>query len=601
MTKYYFIYPPKDDAFSPNIGIPQLMGYLKHNNIETKAFDLNAKLHNKIFNLEFIENLFFCFDQMFSANFINNLSESNKQYLEESIKIIKKNSLHTNKYFFKTNIAKEILKSKKTIYNPFLCNWALETINQHINLCFDFIFNFENKLFFSNLEIDNYGKETEIDINIDLLNKYFDEKNILYKELNKEIEHIINEKPECIGISINSISQLIPALYIAKTIKKSLKTHINIGGSFFTSNLEKIKQIKDLLTNFFDSISIGDSENTSLLLTKFSNKKIEIDEIKNLVYLNEKGTIEHKQDSYKSTKETYFLDLENYNKKDYLINEFFIPIRASKACYWGKCNFCNCSLGKALEFKKVEQLVEEIKTLKEIYNTNFFYFCDNALPPGYLEIFADFLINKKIKIYFQLNLRLEKDFNKKLLKKLRKAGLIKVFWGLETASQELLNKMNKGIDINCATEVLKNAYKNGISNTLFLLMGYPTETKKDIETTIQYLKKYKRFIDGICVTPNIGFVKGSTLEKNKISNIKEIKTTLKERLQYQDEMYKIFKDKNYPWYLYTQISILYFQKYGSKNIVFLNKYTDIINKYKYFKEKIYPLKNIIKVLRNENQ
>ena len=85
--------------------------------------------------------------------------------------------------------------------------------------------------------------------------------------------------------------------------------------------------------------------------------------------------------------------------------------------------------------------------------------------------------------------RLDDGFDKTLLKKLYKAGLRICGWGLESASQKLLEKMNKGININSALKILKTAHSIGIQNFVYMIKGFPGETDYDFELSYNFIKK----------------------------------------------------------------------------------------------------------------
>ena len=72
-----------------------------------------------------------------------------------------------------------------------------------------------------------------------------------------------------------------------------------------------------------------------------------------------------------------------------------------------------------------------------------------------------------------------------------KSGLRFVAWGLESASQKLLNSMNKGININTAKRILKDAYNIGIINRISVLYLFPGETYTDFCETTKFLENRK--------------------------------------------------------------------------------------------------------------
>ena len=96
---------------------------------------------------------------------------------------------------------------------------------------------------------------------------------------------------------------------------------------------------------------------------------------------------------------------------------------------------------------------------------------------------ADELIKRNIEIYLIILARLENKFTYELLKKMKKAGILYVHWGYETASERILNLMNKGIEAKNRVEILKNSEKAGIMNHIFAMWDFPSETFAEVESS----------------------------------------------------------------------------------------------------------------------
>jgi len=71
---------------------------------------------------------------------------------------------------------------------------------------------------------------------------------------------------------------------------------------------------------------------------------------------------------------------------------------------------------------------------------------------------------------------------------LKRAGFNKIYFGIENASQEILdNVLNKKINLDRAEEIIKSCKKAGIVPGGFLMVGVPGETKETMEDTINSL------------------------------------------------------------------------------------------------------------------
>ncbi|GAH52064.1 unnamed protein product, partial [marine sediment metagenome] len=73
-------------------------------------------------------------------------------------------------------------------------------------------------------------------------------------------------------------------------------------------------------------------------------------------------------------------------------------------------------------------------------------------------------------------------------RRLKDAGCEAIGWGIESGSQEILDKMNKQVTVKQNAEVIEWAQDLGILDRIFIILGFPGETKET-------LKETKRFIE----------------------------------------------------------------------------------------------------------
>ena len=78
-----------------------------------------------------------------------------------------------------------------------------------------------------------------------------------------------------------------------------------------------------------------------------------------------------------------------------------------------------------------------------------------------------------------------------LLKKMKESGCVTIFYGIESGSQRILNFIRKGIKIRQIIDAVKWTKKMGIEVLGSFVMGFPTETIKEIKKTIAFAKKLR--------------------------------------------------------------------------------------------------------------
>jgi radical SAM superfamily enzyme YgiQ (UPF0313 family) len=189
----------------------------------------------------------------------------------------------------------------------------------------------------------------------------------------------------------------------------------------------------------------------------------------------------------------------------------FLPgtyIQVADGCWHGKCIFC-VEQNKKYECREVKDVLNEVKEcidleFKEIFDDS------PTFPIGkWLAEFAEGMIlkgyNKKIRI--SCNMRLDYHHpNFQGLKELHQAGFRMILYGLESANQSTLDKINKGINIESAIQYIKRASRAGLEPHVAYMIGYPWETYKDALKTLKlvhYLlrKNYAKTAQASLITP----------------------------------------------------------------------------------------------------
>ena len=170
-------------------------------------------------------------------------------------------------------------------------------------------------------------------------------------------------------------------------------------------------------------------------------------------------------------------------------------------CWWGKCKFCSwSSLFPKYRIRKPELLFEEIKMLVEKYEIKEIMDDTGTFPVGdwlkkFCKLMIDSGINKKVRISCNMRFGVLKLEDYKLM---RKAGFRLLLFGLESANQETLDKLNKGIKVQDIINGCEWAKKAGLNPHLTAMIGYPWENYKDAKKTVDLAKKL--FIDGYADT-----------------------------------------------------------------------------------------------------
>lgn len=160
---------------------------------------------------------------------------------------------------------------------------------------------------------------------------------------------------------------------------------------------------------------------------------------------------------------------------------------AARDCWYHKCTFCSwTTLYNEYHMRKPEALLDEIGILIEKYGVREIMDDSGAFPVGeWLHTFCQGMIDRGYnkKVVMDCNMRFSKlTFEE--YKLMKKAGFRFVLFGLESANQETLDRINKGEKIETMIESCKMAQKAGLSVHVTIMFGYPWEGEKEIENTV---------------------------------------------------------------------------------------------------------------------
>lgn len=217
------------------------------------------------------------------------------------------------------------------------------------------------------------------------------------------------------------------------------------------------------------------------------------------------------------------LDFSIYELDEYFTPEPVLPIKTSSTCYYKRCAFCSHFTNDKYEEFSL-QFIEN--TIKKSNVKHFFIIDDMIHSKRLLELSKIF---KKHGVVWACQLKPTKDFTKSLLCELKSSGLKFVMWGVESASNRILNLMSKGTNKDDIALILKNSKDSGIINTVYIMFGFPSESKEEFDETMNFLKENKSNIDSV-LSSVFGLQKGTEVYNNpkkfSISKIVEEKRTM---------------------------------------------------------------------------
>lgn len=163
-------------------------------------------------------------------------------------------------------------------------------------------------------------------------------------------------------------------------------------------------------------------------------------------------------------------------------------LETSRGCVYG-CVYCNKSVfGRTFRTKSARRVVEEIAFMlktgfKEIHLADDCFTTDMKRA----EDVCNLIIKKKMNFPWATVTGIRVDrVNLELLRKMKRAGCYRVYYGIESGSQRILDNIKKGTNLRQIRNAVKWAKKAGLETFGFFMIALPGEEIEDIEKTIKF-------------------------------------------------------------------------------------------------------------------
>jgi radical SAM superfamily enzyme YgiQ (UPF0313 family) len=135
-------------------------------------------------------------------------------------------------------------------------------------------------------------------------------------------------------------------------------------------------------------------------------------------------------------------------------------------------------------------VVDELEFLHKTYGVDKFTFCDDAftVDQARTEELCREIMKRGLKITWNCGTRVDM-LTKELLFKMKEAGCISMWFGVESGSQQVLDAMKKGISPELTTQVFGWVMEVGLKPVPNVILGFPGETMKSAWETIKFVEK----------------------------------------------------------------------------------------------------------------
>jgi len=526
-TDIFLISAPNRNLDYPGLSLPSLYGSIK-NKFRVEQRDLNVTVRDALFSYKVLS----CIKNNVLPELIYNFSSHH-----EIVRYFAKLYNYLSSIDLKNLERIKVLMQKRN-YDEIITNkdgsdgiQSVFKLNRTMHLFIEFYASHENII--SKIFIRTIGYDP------------------IALVLDNLLSEIVSSGTVVVGFTCLEIQRNF-TLMLIKKIKKAHYENISFNGYIVLGGADPTRYKENYLKYFkdIDFVFMYEGEEN---FTELSNKLLlgekDFWNIKNIVYRD--GT------SIRSTYDSRYTlpahKIVSPNFTGFELNKYLVPalpVHASRACYYAlekkhNCKVCtkyniSCSGSKDLcgceqeengcnfciHYKtysnyverNAKAVVDDMQSLYEKHGIILFHLTDDSLKPILGTAISDEIIRRGLtNIRWLVYARFEPEFDYNTLKKWFDAGCRVIEWGLESASQKVIDNMNKNIRMDDVRRILKISSNIGILNKLFLFHNHPSETVTDLQETLDFLLdlSQKNQIRLFPVVRNKMFLlKGSMLYKN---------------------------------------------------------------------------------------
>ena len=292
---------------------------------------------------------------------------------------------------------------------------------------------------------------------------------------------------------IVAITSVTPTIYSAlKTAEISKKVCpeavVVMGGYHPTFTYEEL-----LKMDCVDVVVRGEGEYTMLELVEAIEKGRDLKEVQGIACRNFtapcRGVIED-LDSLPFPAR-HLLPMDHYK-----VLNMKLPIGtliSGRGCPFN-CSFCASSAmhGHKLRLRSAGNVLDEMEHLVDDHSAEMLAFMDDTFTFNKKRVYeiCDGIKERGIDNYWGATARVD-TINEELLLKMKEAGCITLFMGVESADQQSLDQMNKNTTIKKIKRAFELTRKHDIRTIASVALGMPGDTRESIERTIKFVGNLK--------------------------------------------------------------------------------------------------------------
>jgi radical SAM superfamily enzyme YgiQ (UPF0313 family) len=494
--KVMLIFPPDWYPSEPYLSLPSLTAVLRQAGHTVIQKDINLEMYDWYFSEDFLKKVLRRVPQQLDR--LRKLSKKrdlNADEMDLQLALCDLTRQRIDELIKKAEKAKAIIRGE-TFYDIDQLEWAIKVLREVTSVI---------SMVYAPARVCMPPMETDLSYKVfsssEVLDAIHDTQVNVYRDV---FEHLVKpvieeEQPDVIGISIVLQQQLFSSMTFCALIKQYFPhIHVTIGGNTVTRLRDVLPQSP--LFQYFDSAVAYEGETAFVQLVSAVGAKRSLADVPNTIYKDETGV----HTSLTSYSEDMAAlpppDFDGLPLEKYFVPTKVLPYLATRGCYWGRCEFCDHGEGYTAGYrtKKIQEIMGEIRHLRDKYGAKHFHFTDESYPPALFRKLSRGLIDSKMDIIWTTHMRFEKSLlEESVWQDAKESGCRYLHFGYESGNERVLKLMDKATTTEIITQHLQMSADVGIWNHCMGFFGFPGETKEEAWSSVQFLEANKEHVHSL--------------------------------------------------------------------------------------------------------
>ena len=495
--KVMLIFPPDWYPSEPYLSLPTLTAFLRRSGHDVVQKDVNLEMYDWYFSADFLKRVLKRVPQQLDR--LKRLSRDRGLSEEETqlqLALCECTRSRMAELIDQAERAKAIVRSSD-FYDAAKLEWAMNVFRDVTATI---------SLVYAPARICMPPMETDLSYKLfmssEILAAVEDAQVNVYRDVFDHVVKpaIVEERPDVIGLSIVLRQQLFSSMTFCAMIKEQFPgIHVTIGGNTVTRLRDVLPTTPNLFA-LFDSAVVYEGETAFLQLVDAIGTDRDFNEIPNLLWRDASGIHTSPVTSAENMADLPPPDFDGLPLDRYFVPEPVLPYLATRGCYWGRCEFCDHGEGYTAGYrtKKIQEIIEEVRSLRDKYHTRHFHFTDESYPPALFRKLTRQLKEHRLDIAWTTHIRFEKSLlDDEVWQDAQDSGCKFLHMGYESGSERVLKLMDKATTTEVIQRSLELSSKHGVWNHVMGFFGFPGERYEDAKFSMQFLEDNKEHVHSI--------------------------------------------------------------------------------------------------------